>query len=288
MPAAEARRELGEFLRARRAQLAPEDVGLPTTGRRRTAGLRREEVAVLAGVSTTWYSCLEQGRANQASASVLDSVARVLRLGDAERAHLFVLAGETSPKLRTPPDVIDPAIVLVINALQYPAYLVSRHDDLQAWNAAAAALFGNWVMPDADADTGKPNLLHWVFAAPYARSLLVDWHRQANAVLARFRAAGARHPDDAHFAEVLRRARELSSEVDEMWSAHHVRASGAGTKVFRVPEVAVFEHHHVVFTVTGTGEQRLVVYTAAPGSPGEADFNTFCAQAGVQAEGVPS
>src|SRR5215470_5346896 len=194
-------RELGDLLRSRRDRLQPADVGLPSGHRRRTRGLRREEVAHLAGVSTTYYTFLEQARDLRPSWEVLEAIARALRLTPADRAHLHTLgSGSPKPTPRPVTERLPPAVSDLVDRLDpYPTYVTGRYWDVLASNRAARLLWPDWpTLPRADR-----NMLWWIFTDPSARSLLVDWEAEAMALLARFRAAADRYPDDPSFASLV-------------------------------------------------------------------------------------
>jgi transcriptional regulator with XRE-family HTH domain len=209
------RDELAAFLRARREALRPEDVGLPPGRARRTPGLRREEIALLAGVSVTWYTWLEQGRPINASTDVLEALARSLRLGDAERQHLLALAtrtpGEPVPDVEHVPD----ALVRLIDSMQpAPAYVLGPRWEYLAWNRAQSLLYPmiEQLAPD------DRNLLWVVFAEPQARALIVDWPEQARRIMAEFRAGTAGLRTDPKVVALVERLRAASPEFAEWWA----------------------------------------------------------------------
>src|SRR5919108_5182229 len=171
------RRELGAFLRSRREKLSPSAAGIVAGPRRRTPGLRREEVAMAAGVGTTWYTWLEQGRDVRPSTEVLSALSQALRLDAAEKRHLFILAGRQLPERpANAPEKVDSPLLHVLNSLSMqPAYVVGRRWDVLAWNSAAAAVFGDYGALEGDAR----NIIHMVFTNPRHRRLLVDWEELA-------------------------------------------------------------------------------------------------------------
>ncbi|MEP7113481.1 MAG: helix-turn-helix transcriptional regulator [Ilumatobacteraceae bacterium] len=208
------RDELAAFLRARRDALAPTDVGLPVGRARRTKGLRREEISMLAGVSVTWYTWLEQGRPINASVDVLSALARALRLDDAERQHLLVLA------TRTPLDPVETvehapdALVRLITSMEpAPAYVLGPRWDFLAWNRPQSLLY---PMIDRLAE-GERNLLWVVFAEPNARGLLADWADQARRIMAEFRSGTAAMRSDPQFVDLVDRLTVASAEFAEWW-----------------------------------------------------------------------
>ncbi len=254
--------ELADLLRSRRDRLLPADVGLPATGRRRTQGLRREEVAQLAGISTTYYTFLEQGRHISPSRQVLDALARALKLTPAERDHLHALArGSDQATARPAVETLLPEVAALVDHLDpHPAYVTGRHWDVLAANRAARALWTDWsALPAEDR-----NMLWWTFADPTARTVLVDWEQEARAQLARFRTAAARHPDDPAFAMLTERLHTTSSEVRDWWPHHDVAPLSSGSKRLRHPVLGELELRHVVLQVADDPEQKLVTFTANP------------------------
>jgi len=253
-------RELADLLRSRRDRLQPADVGLPAGQRRRTKGLRREEVAQLAGVSTTYYTFLEQGRDLRPSWEVLEAIARALRLGPAERAHLHTLGSGTPksaprPAAETLPDAVS---ALVGRMDPYPAYVTGRYWDVLASNRAARLLWTDWpALPPQDR-----NMLWWTFTNPAARSVLVDWEPEALAQLARFRAAADKHPDDPSFTALIERLRNASPEFRASWQRHEVAPLASGTKRLRHPVLGEMTLTHVVLTLADDPEQKLVTFAA--------------------------
>jgi transcriptional regulator with XRE-family HTH domain len=256
------RAELADFLRRKRAALQPDDVGLPCGGRRRTPGLRREEVALLAGVGATWYTWLEQGRDVRASLDVLEAVARALRLTPAERSHLILLGrGEEVPPLAPPPEKASPAMRRLVASLDpTPAYLLGRRWDYLAWNRAAAALFGDFGrIPPA-----IRNHLWQTFMDPRRRALMPDWPAHSRLVVAKFRADSARQLGDPLFEELLDALRQASPEFAKAWKRHEVAQSGQGRKELQHPEAGPLEFEHAVFHPTEAPDQRLILYSPVP------------------------
>jgi transcriptional regulator with XRE-family HTH domain len=253
---------VADFLRARRSRLRPGDVGLPAGTRRRTPGLRREEVAQLADISATYYTFLEQGRDVRPSQQVLDSLGRALRLTPAERAHLHSLVhGGPAAVSGVPPDTLAPEVAAMVARLDpWPAYVTGRCWDVLAVNQAARALWADWPSLPA----AERNVLWWTFRDPAARTVLVDWESVAKAELARFRSAAARHPDDPQFAEMIARLQAGSAQVRQWWPAHEVVPLSSGVKRIRHPALGIIEFHHVVLQLADDPEQKLVTFTAGP------------------------
>lgn len=254
------RDELAAFLRSRRERLAPAAVGLPTTGRRRTPGLRREEVAQVAGVGVTWYTWLEQGRRIEVSAHFLEQVARALRLDGNERAHLFALAHNRPPPEVAPMRyVVTPALARMLEAFEGPAYIATSALDVVAWNSALSAVFGDLepVPPD------DRNMLWLMFASAAHRAAIPDWEATARAMLARFRAEYGRHQNDAQFLAVIGRVRNASREFDAWWQEHNVTWETETPKRFTVSGVGELTLEQKTFLLEDAPMMRLVVYSPA-------------------------
>ncbi|MDQ3901517.1 MAG: helix-turn-helix transcriptional regulator [Actinomycetota bacterium] len=253
-------RELGNLLRSRRERLQPADVGLPPGSRRRTRGLRREEVASLAAISPTYYTFLEQGRELHPSRQVLDALASALRLTAAERAHVHQLAHH-SPPAPAPAAVesLAPGLAeLVVRLDPCPTYVTGRRWDVLAANRAARVLWTDWAaLPSAER-----NMVWWTFTHPAARSVLVDWEHEASALLARLRSAAARHPDDPGFTELIEQLHGASPEVRAWWPRHEVAQIGSGLKRLRHAELGVLTMRQVVLTAVDDPDQTLVTCTA--------------------------
>ncbi|MGP3955736.1 helix-turn-helix transcriptional regulator [Nonomuraea sp. 3N208] len=256
---------LGQLLRSRRERLRPGDVGLPAGSRRRTAGLRREEVALLANMSVTYYTFLEQGRPVRPSAQVLDALADALRMSGAERQYLRVLArgGEDGPGPGTaaaPTEWIDPEVVALVQRLEpFPTIVKGRRWDVLASNPAARELFADWdELPD-----GERNLVRWMFTAAHARTVYLEWEPEARAMLGRFRLAAAGHPDDPGFEALIEELKGDSEEVRQWWPRHDVMAVGSGSKKLRHPRLGPLNYSHVVLQLADNPDQTLVTYSTA-------------------------
>ncbi|MBM7081341.1 helix-turn-helix transcriptional regulator [Micromonospora sp. SCSIO 07396] len=214
------RKELAAFLRARRAELKPGDVGLPDgVNRRRTPGLRREEVAQLSGVGLTWYTWLEQGRAIPASRQVIDALATALRLGDEHRRHLFVLASLSLPPAPGDDKPVLAAVQRMLDAVKpNPAYIIDHRFDVLAWNAAQSALWLDF----AEIPEDERNLVLLLFRDPGVRRLLLDWDETARMIVAQFRAAAGQYPGDPRFAQVVDRLSRDSTDFLGWWESYPV------------------------------------------------------------------
>jgi transcriptional regulator with XRE-family HTH domain len=260
------RQELSNFLRTRRARISPAGAGLPAAQRRRTPGLRREEVAQLAGVSVTWYTWLEQRRPIRVSAGVLDSLARVLKLDPIERTQLFQLAAR-QPILHTRPrkEKVSPLIQrLVDQEHTYSVVILGRRWDLLGWNRVARAFFMDFETLPA----GERNLVWLVFTNRAMRSLLADWPSRARDVLARFRADYGRQTGDPQFVELVERLKSVSPEFAEWWPHHDVLQQGEGRKYYNHPAVGRVVGEHITLSVSDNPELRLAIVapTADPDS----------------------
>jgi transcriptional regulator with XRE-family HTH domain len=259
------RAELADFLRNRREALQPEEVGLPGGGRRRTPGLRREEVAALAGVGTTWYTWLEQGRDVRASVPVLEAVAGALDLTAAERAHLILLGrGEQIDPERSPKEELDPTLKRMVETLgPSPASIIGRRWDFLAWNDAYAAVFG-----EPQSTGGRRNAIWSIFMDPARRELHSDWEEGARRIVARFRADSARYVGDPDFEALISALQEGSPEFREWWDLHEIATPGVGKKVLNHPIAGKMKFWHAVFRFEEASDQRLILYTPCrePGS----------------------
>ncbi|MFD8598409.1 helix-turn-helix transcriptional regulator [Kitasatospora sp. NPDC059646] len=254
--------EVGEFLRLRRARIQPSDVGLPEHGRRRRVpGLRREEVAQLAGVSVDYYVRLEQGRGEGVSAEVLDAVARVLRLDRTERQHLHDLARPPRGPAGRSPRQLRPGLRLVLDALDSPAFVLGRCLDVLAWNAAGDAVMGFSGMPP-----GQVNVARHAFLSEAGRRLYPEFERVAAETAAFLRVDAARHPDDPELAALLA---DLAADplFAELWARHGVREKNHGRKLLLHPRAGELDLGYETLVPPGEPGLHLVVYTAEPGSP---------------------
>ncbi|MFE5212798.1 helix-turn-helix domain-containing protein [Streptomyces sp. NPDC056600] len=258
-PAAE--NALGGFLRARRARLRPEDVGIPASGRRRVPGLRREEVAMLAGVSTDYYMRLEQGRERHPSRQILEAVARALRLDDEAGAHLFRVAAPSTRRTRPAPRVerVAPHVRRLLDTWSgTPAFILGPALDILAHNRLASALHAGFTQSD--------NLLRMTFLDPAARHFHLDWDRAAESTVAALRRSAGIDPDDPRLSRIVGELSVKSADFRVLWARHDVRGKTRGAKLFHHAQVGDLELHHETFTVNSAPTQQLVVYQAEPGT----------------------
>src|SRR5690348_8889351 len=253
------RAELADFLRRRRASIQPEDVGLPSGGRRRTPGLRREEVAQLAGVGATWYTWLEQGRDVRASLDVFEAIAKALRLTPAERTHLILLGrGEEAPACKPPAERVSPTLRrLVENLGANPAMVIGRRWDYLAWNRAACVVFGDFgAIPKA-----ARNHLWQLYMDPARRELFDDWQQTSRLATAKFRADSAEHLGDPSFEELIQALRQSSADFCKAWKRHEVARVGEGRRTLHHPVAGKLMFEHAVFHPVEFPEQRLTLYS---------------------------
>ncbi|MFE7574995.1 helix-turn-helix transcriptional regulator [Streptomyces sp. NPDC057521] len=255
--------ELGDFLRSRRARISPEDVGLNSYGRRRVPGLRREEVAQLAGVSVDYYIRLEQGRGPSVSDAVLDAIARVLRLDETEHAYLRTVA---RPKARKAPSSsarrVRPGLRLLLDMFdRAPAFVLGRRMDVLSWNALGDALSGFSRMSAAER-----NMPRQAFLAPGARELYPDWPAVAAETVAHLRLDAGLHPDDKELAALVGELSLKSEDFRHLWADHQVKAKTYGVKRMAHPVVGALTLPYETLTVPGEPDLSLVVYTPEPGS----------------------
>ena len=252
------RAELGEFLKARRARLSPGDFGMPPGSRRRTPGLRREEVALLAGVGVTWYTWLEQGRQINASTQVLDAVARTLRLDQAEREHLYRLAEATPLRTRCARSAVPDTIREIVRSLDpHPASLLNGRHDILMSNAASEELFWDWhSMPCV-----HKNTLWCCITEPAARSKFPQYDAHVRYLVARMRSAYSRHIGEPDWEEDIRRLASLSREFADLWARHEVADPEPRTLTYLHPRAGLLSLAVSELAVPDLPETRIVVYT---------------------------
>jgi transcriptional regulator with XRE-family HTH domain len=251
-----ARQQLGEFLRAQRDRLRPEDFGLPAGQRRRAPGLRREEAAQLCGISPTWFTWIEQGRTSSVSVPTLAAIARGLHLSRAERAYLFELAARADP---APPgaDKADPRQLRpLVAAIRTPAYVLDRHWDAVVWNRPAAELFAQWLGPRAGTDR---NLLRFVFEEPSARRFIIDWNNRAARLVAEFRADTAAWQEDTVRKALVQELSDASAEFAAAWRSQQVMSRDGGKRGFAHPRRGRAEYNQFTLRVAQHADLKLTV-----------------------------
>ncbi|MFG3552518.1 helix-turn-helix domain-containing protein [Streptomyces sp. NPDC047725] len=256
--------ELGEFLRARRAALSPRTVGLPDPPRpRRVTGLRREEVALLAAISTDYYTRLEQGRIH-ASEPVLNALAQALHLDDDQRSYLFELAGKQAPRIRRRArQKVQPQLQRLLEDLTAtPAVVLGRRMDILAWNQLAAALITDF----AQVPERHRNYLRILFTDPAMRTLYADWEKVARTAVAQFRMEAAKYPDDPRLTALVGELSVQDADFRQWWAARNVAALSIGTKTLDHPVVGELSLDWDTLTASTDPDQQLVIWTAASDS----------------------
>src|ERR1700742_1223233 len=255
------RTELAAFLRARRERISPEDVGLSPGTRRRTAGLRREELAQLAGVGVTWYTWLEQGRPINASVQVLDAIARALRLDTVERGHLFRLAdvpGATGPGPADCPECpLPPQVQTILDAIPYPASVLTERFDLVAWNRIYAALFPRLVQTPA----AERNTLLSCLTGPACCSPMPQQDQYSATLVGQLRAAYGKHVGDPAWTHFIGRLNMQSPVFAALWAGHDVTRPASYVKWFRHPTLGTITATSTSFMVSAIHGARMVIYT---------------------------
>ncbi len=258
----ERRQTLAAFLRTRRARLQPADVSLPSRRRRRTPGLRREEVAELASISVSWYTLLEQGQDVHPSLQVLESLADALKLSPAESQHLFLLARQELPaKVMLEPQAVTPALQRVVDALSpHPTFVIGPRWDVLAWNRIADLLFRF----DKPYPPHSRNAVWRFFVREEARQVDLDWEQQAKNLIAQFRADYVRYPGDATFQTLVDDLQRVSPHFRQWWAQHDVKGLPDGPRTMNHPTLGGLEFDHVTFQASMTPDLRVKVYAASP------------------------
>jgi transcriptional regulator with XRE-family HTH domain len=274
--AVDSRKDLREFLGTRRARITPQQAGLPTYGgQRRVPGLRREEVALLAGVSVEYYTRLERGNAAGVSDSVLEALVRVLQLDDAERAHLYDLTRgmTTAARSRRHPARagVRPAVQQLLGAMtDVPAFVQNGRLDVPAANPLARALYADLFDDAGPGSAGRtPNLALYIFLDPRAVDFFPDWNRAASDAVTQLRAEVGRSPDDRELREVIGELTTRSQQFSTLWATHDVRWHTTGTKRYHHPVVGDLTLAYEAMALAADPGQTLITFTAEPGSPSQ-------------------
>ncbi|WP_373888197.1 helix-turn-helix transcriptional regulator [Massilia sp. Root351] len=269
--------KLGEFIRSHRERVSPQSAGLPGGGRRRTPGLRREELAQLCEISPTWLTWLEQGRQVAASAQMLARLADVLQLSGAERAYLFSLAERLDPQRAMhgahggQEDGTARELDAIVQAVQAPAYVLDLQWDAAAWNADAAALFAGWLDGGADQHGRPPNLLRFMFCQRAARNLIVDWPHRAQRLVAEFRADTAQHAGQEPLASLIAELARDSCEFRELWNLQDVLGREGGVRRFQHPARGALGYQQVTLHLARRQDLKLTMLLPMPEPHGAQD-----------------
>lgn len=253
--------ELGHFLKTRRNKVLPNQVGLPDGMRRRTPGLRREEVAQLAGISLTWYTWLEQGRPINVSNQLLESLCHVLLLTNEERNHLFNLALKSSPVYKVEQCPVSASLQNVLDHLTIiPAYIMDDKWNIVAWNNCACAVFGDF----SKLEPKERNIVWMMFNNSDYMSLFDDWAFHARGILARFRATCGKHVDDDWYTTFVNKLRAQNTSFDKWWSMYAVHGMNEITKKLTHPVVGCLSFEFSCFDVSDNPNLKLILHTPSP------------------------
>ena len=257
-------RELADFLKTRRAKILPSQVGLPSAARRRIPGLRREEVAQLAGIGITWYTWLEQGREIHVSSQVIESLSRVLLLDRQERKHLYLLANQPLPvDIPEYRGTVSPILKHVLDGLPYsPSLITDQRWNVIAWNQAACAILGDLSKLNAR----ERNIVWGMFVDPKYKQLYVDWSLHAKDLLGRFRAACGQFIEDAWLAQFVDDLKAQSPEFSEWWQLHEIETNGEKFKQLNHPEAGILDFEVSSFGVADNSGLIMIVHTPVPGT----------------------
>lgn len=243
---------LGNFLRSQRENTSPEQLGLPVAGRRRTKGLRREEVALLSGISTTWYTWIEQGREIVVSAQTLANIASTLQMKPAERDYLFRLAQQSDPQ-EAPVPAIENTVLAAVHQVSDPCYLLDLTWHMLAWNAPTAALFQGWLDKEE-----QPNMMTFMFTHPLAQHLVVDWEGRAKRIVAELRADTMHYPHDQTLNAFVSRMQE-NARFQAFWSLQQVIVREGGERVFRHPQLGEQRYRHLSWQLSSNRSLKMIM-----------------------------
>ncbi|MEQ4450678.1 helix-turn-helix transcriptional regulator [Kosakonia sp. YIM B13605] len=244
---------LGAFLRSQRENTAPADIGLPAQGRRRTRGLRREEVAQLSGISTTWYTWIEQGRDIVVSPQTLSNIASVLKMTAAERKYLFHLALQNDPQ-EEHVITVEPAVLATVNQMACPCYLLDLTWNMLAWNKPAEALFSGWLDNDA-----QPNMMSFMFRHPLAQTLVANWETRASRIVAELRADAMHYPHDQGLNQFVQSLSNDSELFRAFWSRQQVVVREGGERVFHHPQQGELHYRQMTWQLTSNRSIKMIM-----------------------------
>jgi len=266
-------KELGDFLRTRRAKILPSQVGLPEGTRRRTIGLRREEVSFLSGVGLTWYTWLEQGRPITISSQVIESLARTLMLDKKETMHLYNLARLTPPtEIATYDNTVNPMLKHVLDNIEFsPATILDQRYNVIAWNRASEKLLYDYNK----LDTSKRNMLRIMFTNEEYKKTIIDWESTAQSMLARFRIAYGKLVEDPYIKELVEELKSESKEFNSWWTMHNVEMEEEIVKSITHPILGELNFEYTSYMVLSDRNLKLTILTALPGSDTEKKIKQF-------------
>ena len=267
------RKELGEFLTAMRTRGTPEEYGFPAGARRRTQGLRREEVAQLASISATWYTWIEQGREVNVSAEALERLATALKLSKSERTYLFDMADRRDPQAHMlEADTAPETLVHMLNNIQIPAYILGRTWDVLAWNTPASELFTGWLDTEQTIDKAqdneqtndtRPNLLRFVFLHANAKQFVVDWEMRARRLVAEFRADCRSRLEEPELIRLVNELSQASADFEQFWKQHDVLERQGGQRQFNHPTQGLISYSQVTLRPVEQEQLKLVLLQPA-------------------------
>lgn len=247
---------LGAFLRSQRENTAPADIGLPSLGRRRTRGLRREEVAQLSGISTTWYTWIEQGRDIVVSPQTLSNIANVLKMKPTERSYLFHLAMQNDPQ-EEQVVTVEKEVLATVTQMACPCYLLDLTWNMLAWNAPAEALFSGWLDEDP-----QPNMMSFMFRHPQARLLVADWESRASRIVAELRADAMHYPHDRELNRFVQSLSHDSELFRAFWSRQQVVVREGGERVFHHPQQGEVHYRQMTWQLTSNRSIKMIMLMA--------------------------
>lgn len=273
-------KELGDFLKTRRAKILPSQAGIPEGGRRRTPGLRREEVAYLAGVGLTWYTWLEQGRAIQVSAEVLESLSRVLMLDKQERIHLYTLARQVLPSdIPFYKGTVSPILQHVLdNLILSPSFIMDIRWNIISWNKAARVVFADY----SKINLRKRNMVWMMFTNPDYKKLFIDWEFHAQGMLARFRSAIGQYIEDPWFINFIEELKTESEQFNLWWSKHEIQGNSELYKKLNHPIAGKMEFEFSSFDVSDNSSLKLIVNTPLADTDTDKKVNFLLEQIGSE------
>jgi transcriptional regulator with XRE-family HTH domain len=250
------RKALGDFIRTYRGKIKPHQKGLPESLRRRTPGLRREELAQLCGISSTWLTWIEQGRPQTISAETLDRLAKILELSKAERNYLFTLAQKKDPYIIQPNEAVPPILKKIIDQIKAPSYVLDKSWNAIAWNNPASKLFKDWLN---NKNGPKLNLLRYTFYDETAKTLIPDWEIRVRRLIAEFRADSSQYPEDPEILHLIHELSKNSPEFRKYWEIHEVIDREGGLRSFHHTKHALINFEQITLKVSHRPQLKLII-----------------------------